>query len=62
MENINKLRKLLKEMDSEPGEVLQVLLEQGWVTEQAVLALDLVELLPEAVEAAFDNPIDALGM
>lgn len=58
MENINKLRKLLKEMDSEPGEVLQ----QGWVTEQAVLALDLVELLPEAVEAAFDNPIDALGM
>jgi hypothetical protein len=54
---INELRDTLKMMDGDPELVLQVLLEQGWITEQGVIALDLVEILPDAVEAAFEDPI-----
>jgi hypothetical protein len=56
--NINKLRKLLKDMDSEPEVVLRVLLEQGWITESGTIAFDLEHLLDDAVIGAFADPLN----
>lgn len=53
--NITTLRKALSDSQTEPIDVLTVLLEQGWVTEDGELAPDLEELLPEATARAFDE-------
>lgn len=55
--SINKLRKLLKEMDSEPELVLQVLMEQGWIDNQGVVALDLQGMLDDVSEKAYEDPL-----
>lgn len=57
MDNIDTLRSLLKDMDGEPEVVLQVLLEQGWVTEKGRIAPDLEPFLDEASVLAFEDPI-----
>ena len=52
---IQKLRKLLKAMDA--ADVVQVLLEQGWITEQGEVANDLGDTLESVVAAAFADPL-----